>query len=120
MAVDTIEVSYESKRVERCFQDYEIIARKIGRELAKGLKNRMNHVQAAESFQEYLKLGLGKPHGLSGNLHGSYGVTITGNVRLIMIPKTSALDPVSLGQCRHVIVKGVCDYHDGKNEWIIP
>ena len=118
--VETVEIVYESARVQRYFLDYEMTARRIGRELARNLKKRMNQIEAAETFQDYLMLRLGNPHSLDGDLYGSYSVALSGNIRLILTPQCSSLDPASLNQCKYVAVKGVCDYHGSKTQWIIP
>ena len=73
------------------------------------------------NFNQYLvELRFGKPHLLEDNLKGCFGISITGNYRLIVEPKSNKLDNISLKKCKTIIVKGVVDYHGGKNEWIIP
>jgi proteic killer suppression protein/toxin YoeB len=85
----------------------------MGFDLQKKLKITLNRLDAAVNFNEFLALGLGKPHPLYNNLKGYYGVTLTGNVRLIIKPKETLDSDI-------FIVKGVCDYHGEKENWIIP
>ena len=81
----------------------------------------MNQLQAAENFNQYLtKIALGKPHHLEGNLYKCFGISITANYRLIVEPIETELDIESLRNCKILNIKGVLDYHGGKNEWIIP
>jgi len=94
--------------------------KKIGKDKTKATKKRYDQLKAANNFSQYLSLGLGKPHSLTGNHKGYYGVNITGNLRVIIRPDTESLNPISLKECDIVIIKGVEDYHGKKNEWLIP
>ncbi|MHB8170271.1 MAG: hypothetical protein ACYDG6_01830 [Thermincolia bacterium] len=91
----------------------------IGNERARATKKRIDQLKAAVNFSVYLTTGLGKPHPLYENLKGYYGITITGNVRLIVKPDAECLDSQALKECDTVIVKGVMDYHGRKNEWFV-
>lgn len=53
-------------------------------------------------------------------IKGCYGVSITGNIRLIVKPDVGGVDPATLMKCDSVIIKGVVDYHGKKQEWLIP
>ena len=64
-------------------------------------------------------IGLGNPHPLSGNLDRCYSISVTANFRLVVEPESDSLDMESLKVCENIIIKGVLEYHDGKNEWII-
>lgn len=75
---------------------------------------------ASPNFQLFISLGLGKPHRLYGDLNKCYGISITGNYRLIVKPVCNEIDINSLKCCDTVIVKGVVDYHGEKYNWIIP
>jgi hypothetical protein len=77
-------------------------------------------LKAADNFSIYLSTGLGKPHFLFGNLKGYCGINILSNIRLIVKPDAKSLNPTDLRECDTVIIKGVMDYHDKKNEWLIP
>lgn len=113
-------IEYESESVYEIFNDFDLIKKKIGKDKARATKKRLDHLKAALNFSIYLTTGLGKPHPLYENLKGYYGVTITGNVRLILKPDTESLEPEVLKECKTVIIKGVMDYHDRKNKWLIP
>jgi len=117
--VVAIEVSYENTRVEQSFIDYAKMGVKIGVNETKTVKLRINQLHAATSFYEYLKLNLGKPHSLSGDLSDCYGVSITGNIRLIIKPLCDKRTPEVLRACTKCKVKGVVKYHERKNEWLI-
>ena len=74
----------------------------------------------AENFNMYLtKIGLGKPHPLLGDLDKCYAIHITKNYRMVVEPLETELDMESLKKCKILNIKGVLDYHGGKNEWII-
>ena len=113
-------IEYESETVRKIFCDYELMKKEIGNDRARATKKRIDQLKASVNFSVFLTAGLGKPHPLYENLKGYYGVTITGNVRLIVRPNTKSMEPEVLKQCDMVIIKGVMDYHGSKNEWLIP
>ncbi|WP_066633943.1 type II toxin-antitoxin system YoeB family toxin [Desulfolucanica intricata] len=111
---------YENQAVEKCFSDFDLMKRQIGKDLTRNTKKRYDQLKAAANFGIYLTTGLGKPHPLTGNLKGYYGISISGNIRLIVKPDVDSLDPASLRKCDSVIIKGVVDYHGQTQEWLIP
>jgi len=115
-----VKLGYENPSVERCFSDFDLMRRKIGNDLARGAKKRHDQLRAAANFSIYLNTGLGKPHPLFGNLKGYYGISISGNIRLVVKPDAESLDPDSLKKCDSILIKGVMDYHGQKHEWLIP
>ena len=89
--------------------------------MGRKIKLRMDQLQATENFNQYLtKIALGKPHPLEGDLAKCYGISITANYRIVVEPLETELDIESLKNCKILKIKGVLDYHGGKNEWIIP
>ena len=117
--VVVIEVSYDNSRVKQYFTDYDKMGIKIGAKETKTVKLRVNQLSAATSFFEYLKLNLGKPHSLSGDLSDYYGVSITGNIRLIVKPLCDDRTTEMLKVCTKCEVRGVVKYHERKKEWLI-
>lgn len=118
---DVLILEYSDKKVEKIICDDKILQKKIGTEFGKKVKMRLNQLKATDNFYEYLsKIGLGKPHLLEGNLGGCYGVSINANYRLVVQPLVKNLDIENLKNCKVLDIKGVLDYHGGKNEWIIP
>lgn len=113
-------IDYDNEQIKKLFVDFELMAKKVGKERTKLIKKRYDQLKAAGTFDIYLSTGLGRPHPLYENLKGYYGVTITGNIRLIIKPDVDSLGPESLKECKKIIIKGVMDYHGRKNEWIIP
>lgn len=81
------------------------------------IKKHMDRLQAAETFGDFLALGLGKPEPLEGYDQIRYSLRITPNVRLIIEPNATQ-DTVMI--CSEIEVEGVCDYHGGKENWYIP
>lgn len=112
-------IEFESESVRKIFNDFELMKKEIGNEKTRATKKRLNQLEAAGNFSIYLTTGLGKPHPLSENLKGYYGISITGNVRLIVRPDVESLDPEALKECDTLIIKGMVDYHGRKNEWLI-
>lgn len=113
-------IEYEDEAVEKVFTDFILMRRKVGNDITKATKKRLDQIKASINFNIYLSTGLGKPHPLYENLKGYYGISITGNLRLIVKPDAKSLDPEDLKECDTVIIKGVMDYHGRKNEWLIP
>jgi len=113
-------IEYEDKTVQKYFTDFELMKKETGKDIARATKKRIDQLKASVNFSVYLTTALGRPHPLDENLKGYYGVTITGNVRLIVRPDTESLEPEALKSCDTVIIKGVMDYHGRKNEWLIP
>ena len=72
--------------------DPKAVQNKLGFEMTKILKTRLNQLEASSNFKEYLDIGLGKPHSLTGNLSGYYGIQLNRNYRLIVEPLTESLD----------------------------
>ena len=94
--------------------------KKCGTEMTRQIKKRFDELKAARTFSDYLSLGLGNPHSLTGEFAGCYGISVTGNIRIIVEPICDDLMPESLKACEEVIMKGVADYHGQKVEWFIP
>jgi len=112
-------IEYENDSVKDIFTDFDLMKKKIGNEKTKTVKKRLNQLKASSNFSIYLMTGLGKPHPLFENLKGYYGISITGNVRLVVKPDSINLDPEELKKCETVIIKGVMDYHGRKIDWLI-
>ena len=93
--------------------------RKIGKDITKIVKKRINALTASKNMDVYFSTGLGKPHMLSGNMKGYISISLTANYRLIIQPISDDENIVELKVCRIVEVKGVDDYHGGKSNWLI-
>jgi len=115
-----LQLEIHDSKLKKIIEDSDKLIKKIGLEMAKILKRRMNEMKASTNFKEYLDYGLGKPHPLSGDLDNLYGINLTKNYRLIVEPLVEKLDNNSLKECKIVNIKGVVEYHDGKKEWLIP
>ena len=114
-----VDVSFESCSVERLFTDPRLLVQTVGFDLARAIKKRFEQLKAAPTFSIYLDTRLGSPHSLVGELKGYYGVSISGNIRMIIRPIAAYTDPESLKGCSAVIIKGVKDYHGRKHRWLI-
>lgn len=107
-------------KVNKIINNNEKLIKKVGLQLAKRIKQRINEMKATPNFKDYLDYGPGKPHPLSSDLDDLYGVSLTHNVRLIIEPLTEKRDNDSLTECKSINIKGVMDYHGDKKEWLIP
>lgn len=116
-----MQFTYYDDKVQKILCNPKILQRKVGLEIGKKIKQRINQLEAANNFNEYLtKLKFGNPHLLQGNLDKCYGISITGNYRIIVEPIVEDLNIENLKKCKILKIRGVLDYHGGKNEWIIP
>ena len=116
-----MQFEFKDEKVQKILCNPKILQRKVGLEIGKKVKQRMNQLEAAENFHQYLtKISFGKPHPLEGNLDKCFGISITANYRIVVEPLNCELDIESLKNCKVLNIKGVLDYHGGKNEWIIP
>ena len=110
-------ITYANKKVERCFEDYREMKKRIPAEWVRTVKKHIDRLRAADTFGDFLKLNLGHPEPLKGKDQGKYAVRITGNVRLIILPSETG-DAVMI--CEKIEMEGVVDYHGGKESWYIP
>lgn len=114
-------ILYESKKVETLFEeDFLGMKKRLNFQMVKKIVQIENWLRASDTFYMYLSTKLGKPHSLKGNLEGCYGITITGNYRLVVCPVPNVRTPEALKICDTVLVKGAVDYHGEKDNWIIP
>ena len=123
-----MELEFTDLKLQELFLDMDnvkgsknLLIRKIGKEFAVLVKKRTNQLKASSTFSNYLKIGLGKPHSLSGeNMPNYYGISLTANYRLIVEPKVPDLSAETLEKCDTVIIIGVIDYHGTNKNWLIP
>ena len=116
-----LQFEFRDNKVNKILNDAKTLQRKVGLEIGKKVRQRMNQLQSAKNFNEYLtKVQIGKPHQLEGEFSRCFAISITANYRLIVEPLNTNLDLESLKKCEVLDIKGVLDYHGGKNEWIIP
>lgn len=116
-----MELKYQDEKVQNIICNARLLQIKVGLEIGKQIKKRINQLEAANDFNEYLtKLRFGDPHTLEGNLDKCFAISITANYRIVVEPLETELDIKSLKECKVLNIKGVLDYHGGKKEWIIP
>ena len=112
-----MQITYASKKVQRYFEDYNEMKKKIPLDWVRTVKKHLDRLRAAAVFGDFLRLNLGHPEKLKGNNAGRYSLHINGNVRLIIEPNEKG-DAVMI--CEVVQIKGVVDYHGDKENWYIP
>ncbi len=78
------------------------------------IRKHVVRLEAADTFQDFLNLGLGHPEPLGGKDKGKYSVHVTPNVRLIFRPLGKGLSS------KTIIMEGVVDYHGEQETWYIP
>lgn len=115
-----LHIEVHDKKLKKLLDDPDKLIKKIGLEMARMVKKRLEQLKASSNFKVYLGYGLGKPHALNGDLDKLYGIHLNKNYRLIVEPLVDLIDDESLKGCKEIDIKGVVDYHDGKIEWLIP
>ena len=109
-------ITYANSRVEKFFTDYGAMKKKLPDSWVRTIKKHIDRLEAAEKFEDFLRLRLGKPEPLRGYLRPTYSVHVTANVRLIL-ELDAEQNMVML--CREITIEGVSDYHGGKENWYI-
>ena len=112
-----LKITYANPKVEKFFLDYNKMKRAIPAEWVRTIKKHIDRLKAADTFGDFLALGLGKPEQLAGYKQVRYSLRVTPNVRLIIEPNAT-MDAVMI--CEEIEVEGVCDYHGDKENWYIP
>ena len=114
-----LQIFYANDKVEQYFTNYGLMQKKIGKDITRAVKKRIDSLIAADNMRIYLSTGLGNPHFLSGDMKEYISISLTANYRLIILPISDSDDIVDLKVCRIIEVKGVDDYHGGKSNWLI-
>ena len=110
-----MEIRYESKKLEELFSDYKKLSNKLDLYLLKIIKRRILELTAADTFTDHLKIGLGRPHLLTGDYKGYYATRLDANKRLIFKPIYE-----NTKDCTKVMIKGAIDYHGSKTTIYLP
>ena len=112
-----MKITYANAKVEKYFTDYCKMQRELPAEWVRTIKKHIDRLTAAESFGDFLKLGLGKPEQLTGYRNIRYSLHVAPHVRLILEPNANQ-DTIMI--CTEIEVEGVSDYHGSKENWYIP
>lgn len=119
-------IQYTSENFKELTEDLMSVAnsknlmqRKIGFESSVILRKRLLQIKAASNYYEYINTGLGKPHPLSENLKGWYGVSLLANTRLILKPDAESSSAEELKKSISALLRGILDYHGKKQNWLV-
>lgn len=111
-----MKITYANSQVEKYFTDYAKMQKKIPFDWVRVIKKHIDRLKAASCFGDFLALRLGKPERLTGYPEVRYSLHVSANVRLIIAVDD---DGKTVMLCTKVEVKGVSDYHGGKENWYI-
>ena len=109
-------ITYANAKVEKYFTDFGKLKRKLPIEWVRSIKKHLRRLEAADTFADFLSLGLGKPERLSGFEQPRYSLYVAANVRLIIEVQAEGNEILI---CEEVEIEGVSDYHGGKDNWFI-
>ena len=116
-----MELEYSNAKVEKAFTDWSYLVKLVGVPLTKTIKKRKDQLESFQNIFELMGSGIDNPHLLKGNLYGHIGWSVTGNLRIIIDLKLekNAIYGLEIAKREKICIKGVADYHGGKDEWII-
>lgn len=117
----TMRINYENNRIQKLIDNKLKLAKEKGSDFAKKLYKRLDQLKAFQNVNEFMGSGLDNPHILSGNLNNCIGWNIDANKRLIVSLGISPSQPLTpeYVKIEEIIIKGVVDYHGGKENWYI-
>jgi len=110
-------VTYANSKVEKYFSDFRNLKKVLPPEWVRTIKKHIDRMEAAESFGDFLKVGLGRPEQLTNYKQIRYSLRVSANARLIIEPNATQN---TIMICDEVEIEGVSDYHGGKENWYIP
>lgn len=116
-----MDIEYANNKIERVMTDAKLLVKKVGAPNAKTIIKRLNQLSAFSNIAELMRSGIDNPHPLNNNLYGNIGWSITGNLRFVLdigLAKNEKYSEVAYLK-EKITIKGVTDYHGGKDEWII-
>lgn len=117
-----MDIEYANNKVEKIMTDAKQLVKKVGTPIAKTIIKRINQLSAFSNIGELMRSGIDTPHPLNNNLYGNIGWSITGNLRFILdvgLEKKEKYIESEVNKKEKITIKGVTDYHGGKDEWII-
>lgn len=103
-----MKIVYKTKKFEKICNEFSKTQKEYGIQIAKKLYQRIKELKASETFGDALKIRSMYLHLLTGKLEGKYGIKLTGNYRLILIPRG---DNVEIEKIQEVMLDDVIDYH---------
>jgi len=80
-----MEVFYANSRIRKICTDEKTAQKELGRDGAKVLRTRLDHMQDAENLEE-LRFASGAWHELSGDRKGQLSCSLRGLKRLVFLP----------------------------------
>ena len=110
-----------SKNLEKVIGNEHCYVKVFGKNLAKKLCQRLYEIQASDSLATLKTLPAPRLHSLTGNLKGYWAVDLIYPFRLVLSPVLpDDFDPArpDYSIISKVMLKGVCNYHDSKVEWL--
>ncbi|MBE9006248.1 killer suppression protein HigA [Fortiea sp. LEGE XX443] len=109
-----MEITFADSRLQELCGQQNLAEKKLGKNCAKKLRNRLGMLTAAGSVAE---LVAGRPHPLKGDRAGEFAVDLEGAKRLVFKPDNDPIPFKEDGSIDWSQVTAVCivfigDYHD--------
>ena len=80
-----MEVRFRTKKLKKCYEDYQAGCREWGPEVARKYVQRIDLLQEASSIEEIRRLPGLDFHPLKGRREGQYGIRLHGGWRLVIV-----------------------------------
>lgn len=115
-------IDYINNKVKDICNIIHLATKKLGHDNARKLFTRLQQIEASESIEYMIKYRIGRCHPLHNDLRGRYALDLEHPYRLIIEPVVDDeyLPNEQKIKSDRVIIIGVVNYHDGKNEWLFP
>lgn len=109
-----MKITYCNNKLAKSFEDFKGLKKRIDNNLIEKIKFYYNVMLCSSTFNDFLNTGIDHPERLSNSNRRIWSLRLNANVRLII--ELENFDPCL---SETVKIKGVCDYHGGKNNWYI-
>lgn len=103
-----MKISYKTNKFEKICKDFSASQKAYGKQIAIKLQQRINELQASNTFSDAFQIKSMYLHPLHGDREGEYAITLTGNWRLIVTP---CGDKIEIEKIEEVRLDEVTDYH---------
>lgn len=98
-----MEISYKSKRLEKCCTDARTAEKAYGREMAAKIHQRIDEISAADNVEMLIQYRIGRCHTLTQNRIGQYAMDLVHPYRLVFEKKGNEIQVAN--------ILDIVDYH---------
>ncbi|MFH0794915.1 MAG: killer suppression protein HigA [bacterium] len=109
-----MEIGFKNGKLRKLCENEKHAVKELGSDNAKKLRTRLADLNAVRNVSE---LTTGKPHPLSGNRLGEFGLDLAGGVRITFSPDHDPQprredNSIDWSQVTGIVIQYIGDYHD--------